>query len=129
LTPIQERNYRPPVYEREQATSALEHQVLQQIVSCGDAATIYRAPGLAGADTIAGGGDYLRGLLIYFRELELCGTALARKRLSRKRMIEAFLIRGHIRHQVANICLWLLQRGKFEGVLSTVLQALLYSPV
>jgi hypothetical protein len=29
---------------------------------------------------------------------------------------------------VANICLWLLQRGKFERVLSTVLQALLYFP-
>ena len=117
-----------PVYEREQATSALEHHGLQQIARYGDAAAIYRPVSLVEADAFAGGGDYLIGFLIYFRELELCRTALARKWRSRKRTIEAHLTRGRILHQVANICLWLLQRGKFERVLSTVLQALLYFP-
>jgi tetratricopeptide (TPR) repeat protein len=117
-----------PVYEREQAISAQELHGLQQIARYGDAAFIYRPVSLVEADAFAGGGDYLFAFLIYFRELALCRTALARKWRSRKRTIEAHLTRGRILNQVANICLWLLQRGKFERVLSTVLQALLYFP-
>lgn len=123
-----------PVYEWERTTSALEQQILQHIISLEDVPElmvdvigIYRPIDVQEANTIAGR-DYLSGFLIYFRELEHSKIALARKRETRANKWEALFTQGYFKSQVANICLWLLQCGRFERVLSTVLQTLLYFP-
>lgn len=79
-------------------------------------------PGFLVADAMAASGEYRRALRFYFEILDHCTTS--RKRQSARTAAKINPRKAYIRYRIANICLHLLRRGKFERALSAADRAL-----